>query len=299
MYSIYSSTMSLPTFKFTNIGVPTSNERVNSGLSSSSKMDKSGILSSITEKAQNTFKDVKMPDISLDTNTGSSDRDADSDSSSIFSFTGLIKIILVIVIIWFMWTSLSTNSDFHLGMGETGHKITKFFKKMEKKGRKVVSRVTNQPIADSSDSSSDSDSDDESKVRKLEKKQKQATTPPQDPQDPQQPPATPVAQPNPAAHRAPVPPEMTNSSNKTPGFIRDNAKYTFLDKANRNYTGPSPRADDATSVTQKQRTSKAGYCYIGEDRGFRSCVKVEPGDTCMSGQLFSTHDTCVNPKLRE
>lgn len=79
----------------------------------------------------------------------------------------------------------------------------------------------------------------------------------------------------------------------------EDTKYTFLDKADRNYTGPSPRADDSTSVTQKHQTGKAGYCYIGEDRGFRSCVKVEAGDKCMSGQVFSHPEICANPSLRE
>jgi hypothetical protein len=92
---------------------------------------------------------------------------------------------------------------------------------------------------------------------------------------------------------------MSNSSDKKPGFVNDETKYTFLDKAHRSYTGPSPRADDSTSVTQKHQAGKAGYCYIGEDRGFRSCVKVEAGDKCMSGQTFSRQDICVDPTLRE
>lgn len=290
--------MSLPTFKFTNIGTPTSNDRVNSGLSSSSKMEKTGILSSITEKAQSTFKDVKLPDISLDTDIGSVDKDVDSDSS-IFSFTTLIKFVLVIVILWFMWSSLAANSDFYLGMGQVGHNLKNFFDTMEKKGREFISRITNQPMVDSSDSDSDidsdsdsdSDSDDESKVVNNPKIQKRR-------QKPVPPPIARVG-PNPAAHRAPVPPEMSNSSKKTPGFTNDDEKYTFLDKARRDYAGPSPRADDTTSVTQKQQTGKAGYCYIGEDRGFRSCVKVDAGDKCMSGQVFSRNDICVNPTLRE
>jgi hypothetical protein len=58
-----------------------------------------------------------------------------------------------------------------------------------------------------------------------------------------------------------------------------------------------PQPDDATSRTQ--RTGKAGYCYIGEDRGFRSCVKVGEEDTCMSGDIFPTHAICVNPRLRK
>jgi hypothetical protein len=100
-------------------------------------------------------------------------------------------------------------------------------------------------------------------------------------------------------HQAPVPPSTTNSSDKKPGFVTDETKYTFLDKADRNYTGPAPRADDSTSVTQKHQTGKGGYCYIGEDRGFRSCVKVDASDKCMSGEVFSRHDICVNPTLRE
>jgi hypothetical protein len=58
-----------------------------------------------------------------------------------------------------------------------------------------------------------------------------------------------------------------------------------------------PRPDDATSRTQ--RTGKSGYCYIGEDRGFRSCIKVGEDDTCMSGDIFPTHAICINPRLRQ
>jgi hypothetical protein len=58
-----------------------------------------------------------------------------------------------------------------------------------------------------------------------------------------------------------------------------------------------PRPDDATSRTQ--RTGKSGYCYIGEDRGFRSCVKVGEQDTCMSGDIFPTQAICINPRLRQ
>ena len=60
-----------------------------------------------------------------------------------------------------------------------------------------------------------------------------------------------------------------------------------------------PEPDDATSNTQKNTTGKAGFCYIGEDRGFRSCIEVNEDDQCMSGQIFPTNDICVNPNLRE
>ena len=47
-----------------------------------------------------------------------------------------------------------------------------------------------------------------------------------------------------------------------------------------------------------QTAKKTGYCYIGTDRGYRSCVKIEDGDQCMSGEIFPTMDKCINPKLR-
>ena len=59
-----------------------------------------------------------------------------------------------------------------------------------------------------------------------------------------------------------------------------------------------PEPDDATSSTQKKQ-GKSGYCYIGEDRGFRSCIKVNENDTCMSGDIFPTEQICINPSLRE
>ena len=59
----------------------------------------------------------------------------------------------------------------------------------------------------------------------------------------------------------------------------------------------NPVADDATSSTQIPR-SKSGYCYIGEDRGFRSCIEVSQDMKCMSGDIFPTMDVCVNPRLR-
>jgi len=56
-------------------------------------------------------------------------------------------------------------------------------------------------------------------------------------------------------------------------------------------------ADDSTSSIQKSQ-SKGGYCYIGEERGYRSCMQVDAGDTCMSGEIFPTSEICVNPSLR-
>lgn len=61
---------------------------------------------------------------------------------------------------------------------------------------------------------------------------------------------------------------------------------------------PIPRPDRTGSRTQAIRASKSGYCYVGEDRGFRSCVPVKYGDKCMSGNIFPTQAVCINPNLR-
>ena len=62
---------------------------------------------------------------------------------------------------------------------------------------------------------------------------------------------------------------------------------------------PLPKPDLATSSTQSSKiANKSGYCYIGEDRGFRSCIKIKQGDKCMSGNIFPTEALCINPNLR-
>jgi hypothetical protein len=56
--------------------------------------------------------------------------------------------------------------------------------------------------------------------------------------------------------------------------------------------------DSYSTVQQNQSTGKSGWCFIGEDRGFRSCSPVSASDTCMSGDIFPSKDICVNPNLR-
>lgn len=73
-----------------------------------------------------------------------------------------------------------------------------------------------------------------------------------------------------------------------------------LNKATPNYTPePGYSADDSYSSIQKSKSSnKSGWCYIGEDRGFRACINVGENDKCMSGDIFPTSEICVNPNLR-
>ena len=56
------------------------------------------------------------------------------------------------------------------------------------------------------------------------------------------------------------------------------------------------KEDSTNGVIQKR--SKPGWCSVGEDRGFRSCIEVNESDKCMSGDIFPTKDICINPTLR-
>jgi hypothetical protein len=63
--------------------------------------------------------------------------------------------------------------------------------------------------------------------------------------------------------------------------------------------GEDYQADDSTSSIQMSSTTgKSGWCYIGEERGYRTCAEVGVNDTCMSGDIFPSQQICVNPNLR-
>ena len=59
-----------------------------------------------------------------------------------------------------------------------------------------------------------------------------------------------------------------------------------------------PKPDATDSNIQTAPKTRAGFCYVGEDRGIRSCVKLSKHDKCMSGDIFPTRDLCINPNLR-
>lgn len=56
------------------------------------------------------------------------------------------------------------------------------------------------------------------------------------------------------------------------------------------------QANEASSSVHS--AGKAGWCYVGNDRGFRTCAQVGVNDTCMSGDIFPSQEICMNPTLR-
>lgn len=48
-----------------------------------------------------------------------------------------------------------------------------------------------------------------------------------------------------------------------------------------------------------QIATEDGYCYIGYEKGMRSCTEIYEGDVCMSGEMFPSLEICMFPNLRE
>ena len=55
---------------------------------------------------------------------------------------------------------------------------------------------------------------------------------------------------------------------------------------------------DSTDAKKIQSGNKKGWCYIGKDRDFRSCLHVTEDDKCLSNKIFPTKQQCEHPELR-
>jgi hypothetical protein len=57
-----------------------------------------------------------------------------------------------------------------------------------------------------------------------------------------------------------------------------------------------PQPDESSNVIQKSITSgKTQWCLVGEYQNKRGCVEVGKEDKCMSGQVFPSQMSCMNP----
>jgi hypothetical protein len=74
----------------------------------------------------------------------------------------------------------------------------------------------------------------------------------------------------------------------------DKGSNEFTDILNKSKTRIAPKNE----IVPHPISGKDGYCYVGEDRGNRSCIKISHADKCMSGDIFPTSEICINPSLR-
>jgi len=72
---------------------------------------------------------------------------------------------------------------------------------------------------------------------------------------------------------------------------QDALEKALQDASSRKNEGPMP---NDSSIP----TGKAGWCFIGQEQGIRTCSEIGVNDLCMSGDIFPTQAICMNPNLR-
>ena len=77
--------------------------------------------------------------------------------------------------------------------------------------------------------------------------------------------------------------EKEENENKPPAIEQLKNKMT-----KKNYEG----------LSNKEPLFDKKYCFIGEQKGYRSCISVNEMDKCMSGDIFPSNQICINPNLR-
>lgn len=73
-------------------------------------------------------------------------------------------------------------------------------------------------------------------------------------------------------------------------------KNNKMDKSSEPKSIDENNDDDSDVIVDE---NKPKYCYIGNNKNKRSCIKVLNNDECLSKNIFPTMDICINPRLRE
>jgi hypothetical protein len=84
-------------------------------------------------------------------------------------------------------------------------------------------------------------------------------------------------------------------------YDKDKKKESEKDKKKKDNSidNIEDKLKEMAKYTNEQKVKKDGYCYIGFENGQRECAEVYGGDVCMSGEIFTTLEKCMNPQLRD
>ena len=64
-------------------------------------------------------------------------------------------------------------------------------------------------------------------------------------------------------------------------------------------TSTTNSADETSNEVQPNNSQTSmNWCFVGEDRGYRSCVQVDNNTSCQSQQIFEDQQQCLQPELR-
>jgi hypothetical protein len=78
----------------------------------------------------------------------------------------------------------------------------------------------------------------------------------------------------------------------------DNGLHKALNSSQSQNMDYQAHQASSSVASMGEGSGKSGWCYIGEEKGFRTCALVNEDDKCMSGDIFPSHEICINPSLR-
>jgi len=90
--------------------------------------------------------------------------------------------------------------------------------------------------------------------------------------------------------------QSVQSTLQQPDIVANNVLNKALNTKNQGQNNNDYQPNTASSTINS--TGKPGWCYVGEDKGYRTCAQVGANDECMSGDIFPSQELCVNPNLR-
>tara|TARA_Y100000748_G_C15453624_1_gene471956 strand:- start:47 stop:565 length:519 start_codon:yes stop_codon:yes gene_type:complete len=85
--------------------------------------------------------------------------------------------------------------------------------------------------------------------------------------------------------------KIITTSSSMPKYIDDNDEPTrdlSIPINNRKFNF------DNAGNSMIQKRGKTSYCYVGTDKGFRSCIEMGAENKCQSGQIFNSESACRN-----
>jgi hypothetical protein len=96
--------------------------------------------------------------------------------------------------------------------------------------------------------------------------------------------------------------QTVNVNDVSGNYVKSNNKDVNARENDKNIKKiTSSKEYDPLPIETTENTSikgMTGYCYIGTEKGIRTCARVGKDNVCMSGDIFPTREVCMNPKLR-
>lgn len=213
---------------------------------------------------------------SIGTAIASTDTSSSTSSNGGF-FSGLLNMGLnTWLIIIFILIFLGFNVFFYLAKGT--EEVSGFFEPIIKEFYNLVSSITGQTIDVSAEGAKQVVSGTAGAINTSLESVQQAT-------------------PNKASSS--VNTQSVKSTLQEPDVLANNVLNKALNTSNTKKQGQNNNDYQPNSATSSiNSTGKSGWCYVGEDKGYRTCAQVGANDECMSGDIFPSQELCINPNLR-